>query len=527
MKSLDLAFYLDMKTSDDFQQCDRLVIQLESLKKCKYKLYKNAIVVLDEVNSLLSHLRSPTMNKKRRETYLYLVELIRNSKYVISMDCDLSDWNITFLQEIAKDDYIVYHNTIKNKTGTTAIIYDCPQTMIDIMLEQLTSKTPFIACFDSLKQMNNIIHFLSNYGFSKHNWLIYSSEVDYKLIDTKDWIDKFVFFTPSIIYGIDFSHKSVDVFSFTYKSHLNSLEIYQMISRARIQNKVHIYCNQRETYIKYKTIDDVIAETEMYEKNISILIPSYKNYIDIDDKPYRTMFYNHKYIDSIFKTNIKGYLINMLYDKGYDVDFNDTFIGKILSKPEKTVKNIKENILKILSLDKNNLSDLEHILVINDKALEKHFNLRLLINDKLDTKIADSIIQNLFIESLKSKYIKIKICKELMNVLEITDLQLLTKDITSNFTKNIDNNWLKENIYIIKKTFDIRTKKYDTFEYYNIYILLITLLKNLFDVNLFTQRRFKFDTVDYKYYILNQNLFDEHLDIMNKINKNIHFLEID
>jgi hypothetical protein len=296
-KSLNLSFYLDMKTPEDFETCERLVIQLESLKKCNYKLFKNSIVILDEVNSLLSHLRSPTMFNKRRETYLYLVELIKNASYVISMDCDLSDWNITFLQEIentntdtsSDNNYIVYYNTVKNKLGTTAIFYYCLQTMIDVMIENLKNGQHFIACFDSLKQMNLIIDFLNttikeynNTCPKKEDWLIYSSEVDYQLIDTKTWIDKFVFFTPTIIYGIDYSYKKVDVFSFTHKTHMNPLQIYQMISRARNQGKVHIYCPKSTGYLKYKSIEDVIRETELYEKNFAAIMPKYHDYIDID-----------------------------------------------------------------------------------------------------------------------------------------------------------------------------------------------------------------------------------------------------
>ena len=76
-----------------------------------------------------------------------------------------------------------------------------------------------------------------------------------------------------------------------------------MISRARKQKNVHIYCNEKESYIKYKSIDDVISETELYEKNFGSLVPLFDNYIDIDDKPYRTMYYNYKFMDSILKTN--------------------------------------------------------------------------------------------------------------------------------------------------------------------------------------------------------------------------------
>ena len=79
-------------------------------------------------------------------------------------DADLSDWNIKFLQEIKQTEYIIYYNTCKNKIGTDAIIYKSPQNMIDIMKQQIKDKKYFIGCFDSLRQMNKIIDYLSNFG---------------------------------------------------------------------------------------------------------------------------------------------------------------------------------------------------------------------------------------------------------------------------------------------------------------------------------------------------------------------------
>ena len=44
-------------------------------------------------------------------------------------------------------------------------------------------------------------------------------------------------------------------------------QIYQMISRARQQNKVHIYCNERESYIKYnKERFQLIKELNIFKK---------------------------------------------------------------------------------------------------------------------------------------------------------------------------------------------------------------------------------------------------------------------
>ena len=64
----------------------------------------------------------------------------------------------------------------------------------------------------------------------------------------------------------------------------------------------------------------------------------------------------------------------------------------------------------------------------------------------------------------------------------------LSAKITKKFEKVIENKWLTENIEVIKRTFEIRTNKYDKFVYYNIYTLLITILKNLFDINLFMKK---------------------------------------
>ena len=256
VKNLNLQFYKELDTID-FKYCNNLVIQLESIYKCNYNLFKNGVVILDEINSLLSHLRSPTFNNKRSECYNYLVEIIKNAKYVISLDADLSDWNIDFIHTLRQDEYIVYQNICKNKLNIPATFYSCDQVMLNVMEEHMKNNKYFVACFDSLTNMKLITNYLSKYK-TNDNWLEYSSEVDYGLIDTKTWTNKYVFFTPTIIYGIDYNELLTDVFCFVHKFHLNPLQIYQMISRVRKINKTYVYCHTKLFYLKYKSIDDVI-----------------------------------------------------------------------------------------------------------------------------------------------------------------------------------------------------------------------------------------------------------------------------
>jgi hypothetical protein len=521
MKDLNLEFY---KVVEDFKKENKLVIQLESLTKCYYKLFKNGVLILDEINSILSHLRSPTLDKKRKEVYAYLIEIIKSVDYVIGLDADLSDWNIKFLKEIDNSSYIIYYNTIMNKNDTTAIYYECPQIIIDIMEQYIKNNNYFVACFDSLTQMTNIINYLSKFG-DKKEWLIYSSKENYGLIDTTLWADKFVFYSPSIIYGIDFNDKAVDIFCFVYKNHLNPLNIYQMISRPRKQNKVHVYCMQKEFHLKYKSVEDVIKETELYEKNFGVLLPNYENYIDIDDKAYRIMYYNYKFMDSILKTNIKEYLIDLMKNKGYTIEYNNDIKGTNVDIKLKTKMEIRDRIVSLLNIDRAKMNDFEKRLTSDDKFLEKHFNLRIYLNGDIDDKICKSIVNNLYIETIKNKYTKIKICKELMKVLNINELSNMTKELTKNFSQMIENKWLDENISIIKKTFEIRTKKYDTFTYYNIYILLITILKNLFDGELFISKFIKINNIQFTWYLLDINILNQHKSIIKKLNEIVDFID--
>jgi hypothetical protein len=519
VKHLGLFFYQDLNL-DDYYYCDNIVIQLESLYKINYKLFKNGVIILDEVNSLLSHFRSSTLNNKRKHIYLYFIEIIKNAKYVICLDADLSNWNIDFMLNVDNKPYFIYYNTIINKKNIDVIFYNSIQKIIDIMVFNIQNNKYFIACFDSLTIMNDVIEYLARFNDST-KWLIYSSKIKYSLIDTSTWVDKFVFFSPTIVYGVDFNHKQVDVFSIINKSHLNPLQVYQMISRARQQNNIHIYCNNKFVSLKYKSIEDVKLETQFFIDNFKSILPNYKEYIDldIDDEPYEIMYYNHKFIDSILKTNIKDYLIDMITNKGYNIIFNyDDSNNNFISNKNINKNIIKEKIIDILHLDKNNLDDFHTKLVSDDKFLEKHFNFRIFFNNNVDDKIIKSLDDNIFIETIHNKFTKLKICKELLECLSINSLNELTKNITTYFNNTINNQWLYDNINTIKKIFNIRTNKYDKFNYYNIYLLLITIIKHLFDNDIIIKKHIYNNKQKCYYYILNNAAVQRHVNIINKVN---------
>jgi hypothetical protein len=219
-------------------------------------------------------------------------------------------------------------------------------------------------------------------------------------------------------------------------------------------------------------------------------------------------------MDALLKTNIKEYLIDHMISLGYQISENKVIAGKKFNTKTINKDMIKECIVSLLNLNNETLTDFERKLVSNDKELEKHFNLRIFIKKNFEYKITESISKNLFTETIKNKITKIKICYELMKVLEITSLDKLNKDLTNKFNDTINSFWLNENLETIKKLFDIRTNKYNEMIYYNTYILFITVLKHLFDTQLVESKRIK---INYYCYSYNHLIMEQHMKIMELI----------
>lgn len=560
IKNIDLKFYKKLDNVA-IKKYDKLVIQLESLYKVDYQKFKGGVVILDEINSLLSHFRSPTLNNSRKDNYLYFCEIIQNASLVICMDADLSGWNIDFINMINKQndkihecksnielkddlklinvsnkDYVIYHNVCKNKKGVKSTFFKSEQKIINKMIECIKKKKYFVACFDSLSYMKHIIGILSHHKEFLDNLLEYSSEIDYGTIDTMTWINKFVFFTPTIIYGIDFSHCKVDVFSFIKYSHLNSLQIYQMISRVRDIDNVYIYCHDDNNYLKYYSVDSVRIETDTLEKYFNVISKDFINDFEIDDKPYKLMYYNHTFIDNILKSNLKYYLISHMEYIGFDVitDYEEIDVVKIkpvkLPIPEKVLDN-QTRIINLLGLDKDNLTDFHKKLISGDKKLVEHFNLKMFVKNELNDKLYNSISKNLNIELAKSNITKLITFKNILSkIFCIDDIKNINKDCCKNFGKTIKNPWLKDNIENIKNLFRLRGKAYDNIvsenvDFYSVYRMMITIAKNLFGDDLFSEERIMINKVNYRYSITNLKIFEKHEELFYKKNNNTNFID--
>ena len=96
-----------------------------------------------------------------------------------------------------------------------------------------------------------------------------------------------------------------------------------------------------------------------------------------------------------------------------------------------------------------------------------------------------------------------------MKVLGILKLEDLNKDVCKRFGEIIkDDEWLEENFNYIKKSFRIRTNKYDNKEYYQIYLLMITVMKQLFGSGIVKKTETRISNDKVFYYIYN-NIYEQ------------------
>lgn len=125
-KQLGFANYLDSYEQPDIYNENRLIVQIDSLMKVmtnndEFILNgeydgKYDLIVLDEIESLLSHIDEQTMKNKDIQTFSFLDKLLLTSKKIISLDGDMSNRSLSFLNNYGAYKYIYNESKTSDKT---------------------------------------------------------------------------------------------------------------------------------------------------------------------------------------------------------------------------------------------------------------------------------------------------------------------------------------------------------------------------------------------------------------------------
>jgi hypothetical protein len=585
---IDISVYKDI-ILDEYNQLDKLIIQIDSIGKLDPKYWKNTILYLDEISALFTYiLTSTTLKDKRVNIINMLINLMRNASYILCTDADINDMVLCFFDKL-KISYYLIENTYKNINNTMAIEYEDKQIIINKMQELLLDGKKLICCFDSKQEMDLTVQRLKTFCESNdlkkqsNNFLIYSStegdETDFLQINDK-WKNKNIFFTPKITIGVSFDNKvKRDVFLIARGNSINAFGYVQQISRCRNINSLHYYVIKKYQKLKFDSPSDVSEhyknllqdfnyiqiksndntdelnadisdnlKLKEIKDNCGAFLDYQTNKWEYHDTIFNELFFISEYYDHVLRSAPREQLRWMLEDKGYMIQYNsETIDSDILPEVKKEITESKEIIVDNLEqMNHRALYDSEASLTESEKKIRenairraKYMNIKftkinkekysdylvddvkftnfctykLLMesDDKLDDKLAKQLEKDYLISNTKSIITKVKLIKQLEDLLGIKFLEIDTNKYVERFDEKI---LIKKQLKNSIKNVFRSSRDIDDNCFKNWYYQLIQMYKNVSDINIFNRKLKRYQNIRYWMYILNQNIISQYNDIL-------------
>lgn len=406
---------------------DRVIVTIDSLHKIlDYSDESYNLIVLDEIESLLNHFSSDTLDGKNEEKYNDFLDLCKKSNKVICLDADYDERAYCFVKQLETNPMIIY-NSFNNCTRVMNIHFK-EYVLIDAMKKKLNNNENIVVVCQSLTKSNLLYNELITL-YPNKKIILHTSETDdeikKKLIDVNNlWKDKnIIIYTPTIESGIDYTEDTISsIFVFTSPNSNSPRSLLQMIGRIRKvkDNNIMCYMNKNfnlEINDKYLYSYNDIKETlENIDTNDIFIY----NEVEENNKSPNIFFTCFK--KCCEKSNMK---VNIFYDElklkeKHIVDQNieidnikkickDIDVNKIYDNVNKT-EATREDKIKLDIIDlirKIGFKKYDNIIIDNFyKDGEKHLdNLISLLNNKNnnDKQNDRNKIINLFLDKLGFK----------------------------------------------------------------------------------------------------------------------------
>lgn len=350
-KDINLISYQD--DNKDIEN-DNLVVCINSLLMLNnISSFKDYIIYIDEITDLTKTLtHSENLHAKIGGIYTLLLRMIRECKKFIISDNQLNNASYEFLGYKNSNKKLIIKNNYLKFKEKQAIRVKNEEEFINKLLNHIDDKTPFILACDSVQKAYDI-HILL--GQNK-NINIYVGG-DEKKVDTDNYENSFIIYTPKITTGVDFNNTEVISYLYIKGDSIDSELLYQQVCRNRQIERLYYYCN---TVKSKKPNYDNYEDCKKY----------YKNLIEYNNKVFENMCVNKCVDDDIhIKTVVENKFFNLFTLNEYDNDCYKTNIRihfeNILIKQgwllqnEGEINYISDNELKKVRKEMNDVKEEE------------------------------------------------------------------------------------------------------------------------------------------------------------------------
>lgn len=420
-----------------YNELDSVIITIDSLSKFKNpEIFKNHIIFLDEVNSMIEYLITcPTLKNKRVITYQFLIGVLKNCHQIIAVDADISDLTHNFLKQSNRTFKFVENTFIHNQGIQSTELHNEHE-----MIEKLKKEDKFMLCMDSAIEAERI-HRALNDPSIKLITRLSIEEDDEKRRQCKkckgkkdvdcdecckiipyhemDRYDKIIF-SPKIVYGIDSLMKR-PVYAY-YKEHtISPRGMIQQICRNRnITEVFYLFTKQSYKYndMTFEAVKEEVKLLDLYSyKHFKILEQfmtddKIKNdfLAKVNDK-YLQMITHIIHTNNCLNTNKRVHFRLLLEKRGFIDSSKNIKTQKItLTKEEKQA--LKEEKLEKFDSKSERVQKINEYLqippeLINDYAdliddqnkLDDHFNWRKFAHHQGDETLEESLDNELKVKN--------------------------------------------------------------------------------------------------------------------------------
>lgn len=515
-KDIEMKNYMNVENNELLDSraitiCINSLLRLEQIDD-----FSDYIIYIDEITSFLKNLtENKDLDFALKKIFILLNRIIKTAYKVIVSDAIINDAVFIFLLRRPLQTKKFFINKYKKFEGVEAIMIDSEYLFLLKLEEHTENLKPFLfACDSKTKVEEFYIHCLNKAKpEDKEKFILITATSKFEIIDANEQFkNKFVFYSPSIVYGVDFNTLDArqDVFLYVKGKSLTPDLSYQQLTRTRSIEKVFIFCNARDVEPKFKTFDDYYNDTKQNTELISEKVFNLCTYIDQNENlkfvenSFFFLYNYHQYIRDQYKSRLTEHLIDILEINGFKItkskctptflnkeirdemkenvkevneDLYNKFIGATLKerKENKEFEHLQNN-LEFLSLEfeTNEIINTYKEIITSPSEIETHLNvIRLLKSDDyIKMKLNRNSTNCYAVKNVNNSYTKIELIRQLEKSQNLKPFEPLTKDDIEIIP--ISEKLLKTIKIAFRKKEDLKIDNVD--EYKKLYV---TLIKNV------------------------------------------------
>jgi hypothetical protein len=452
-KNINMISYEDnTKDIDD----DNITICINSLlmySRYTPSFFNNYIVYIDEISTFTRHLtHNNTLDKNLKLIYTTLMKIINNCKKLILTEALINDNVFNITEKRPNETKIFIKNTFQKYKGVKTIQYNDENKFLELIISKIKNGQYFLFGCDSC---NIITTYYSECIKYSSNCILITADEKFKINNVNEQFkNKFVFYSPSITCGIDFSIiEPQDVILYIKGNTLEPCDSFQQLTRTRNIKTVHFYINEKTIFnnAEYKHIDECnehfknIASIHSTLSNLCITINE-DDELKFNDNTFFKLFIYNEYLNDIYNTNKERHFKQILLNNGFNISCVN--IKQELKKETKLkLKQVKDELQQKIFIEHideikinetledkisflkitSNEDKLKYYDVINDKFIkDSYLNLiRLFQTDESILNKLNSINKNsVDYKAIYSTYNKINLLRQLEKELNIETFEI-------------------------------------------------------------------------------------------------------